>query len=110
MATIWRSSAGQRACTLGPPLAQGGEQVRDGGEALLELLGRLVAAHLEVLLDGQRGEHVVALRDEAHALGDQLVGLEPGDVLPAQGDAALADLDEAEHGLEQRRLPAPLGR
>ena len=47
------------------------EQVADELEALVERLGPLEDAHLEVLLDGQRREHVVGLRHEADARGDQ---------------------------------------
>ena len=63
-----------------------------------------VAAHLEVLPDGQRREHVVDLRHVADALGHERVRLLAGDVLAPVHHGALADRDQAEQRLQHRRL------
>jgi hypothetical protein len=104
-----RTDGRQGARPLRPPVEQRREQVADELEALLEGLRALVHAHLEVLLDGQRGEHVVRLGDEPDALGDQVVGPLVGDVLTVEPDRPGLDLDQAEQGLEQRRLAGAVG-
>ena len=69
MATIWRSPPESEPARWARRLAELGEEAGDEVEALGEVLGPLEHAHLHVLLDGQRGEHVVVLRNEADALG-----------------------------------------
>ena len=60
-------AAGERAGALLEALAQLGEDARHELEALVVGLRRLVEAHLQVLLDRERGEDVVVLRHEADA-------------------------------------------
>ena len=102
-------AARQRAGPLLAPLAQEGEEVAHLLEALREVARALVAAHLEVLLDGEPGEHVVVLRHVADAEPDEPVGLGRGDVGAPQGDRPAAHRHEAEERLEQRGLAGAVG-
>jgi hypothetical protein len=55
------------------------------------------------------GKTFVVLRNHPDALGDELVGLEAGDVVALEVDRAAADVHLAEHRLEERRLAGPVG-
>ena len=99
----------QGAGPLLAAVAHGGEDRDDPFELGVEQLGVLEAADLEVLLDGQRGEDVIGLRDEPHALLHQSVRTQVGDVTAAQGDAPGVDLDQPKHGLQQSGLAGSVG-
>jgi len=75
----------------------------------VELLGLLVATHLEVLLDGQAREHIVVLGYEPDALGDELVGSLVGDVVTIEQNCAGVNLDKTEQCLEKCRLAGAVG-
>src|SRR5690606_12190382 len=66
-------------------------------------------AHLEVLLYGERGEHVLFLRHEAQPARHELVGQRVRDLVAREGDASRGDFEEAENGLERRRLAGAVG-
>jgi hypothetical protein len=66
-------------------------------------------AHLQVLLGGQGGEDVVELRHVAEALLAAGMRLGSVDHLAAEEDAAAAGRQQAEDGLDQRRLPGAVG-
>jgi ABC-type branched-subunit amino acid transport system substrate-binding protein len=99
----------ERSGALLAPVEERREQVADELEALLEALRALVGAHLEVLLDRQRREDVVGLRDESHALGHQDVGALVGDVVAMEDDGARVDLHQPEERLEQGGLARAVG-
>ena len=104
-------AAGQRPGPLVAPVAQRGEQRRSTkSKRRLEVLGALVDAHLQVLLDGQRREHVVGLRHEADPLGDQRVGALVGDVVALEAARVPEPiLTRPNIALSSVDLPAPLG-
>ena len=66
------------------------------------------ATHPQVLVDRQRAEDIVALGHVADPTSDEHVSRRRRDVVAAQADAAAADIDQAEHRLDQRRLPGPV--
>ena len=63
-----------------------------------------VGAELEVLAHGHRAEQQPALGHERQALAHEALGPRRGDAGAAVGDRPRADGDEADDGLEQRRL------
>ena len=70
-------TAGERAGALLQSLAQLGEDAGHEFEPLGVRARRLVQAHLQVLLDRERGEHVVVLRDEADTALTSLFAFRP---------------------------------
>ena len=84
-------------------LVQDGEELdhRLQPPPFLRLVGEVEAAHLEVLLDREMGEHATSLGDEANALFDDLVrlGLEPlASPVDFAGDDRRQTHDRLEHG------------
>src|SRR5260370_2502094 len=65
-------------------------------------------AEEQVLLHGELGEYIRALGHVADPEPLDLVGCRSLDLAPVVDDAALAGVEEAEDGLEQRRLPRPV--
>ena len=108
IATIWRSPPESDPARCLRRLPSSGKRLvtksKRSGEA--RAAGK---AHLQVLLDGQAGEHVVVLRDEAHAPGDQLVGLKPGDVRPRTTTEPECTFTRPNMAFSSVDLPAPLG-
>ena len=109
IATIWRSPPDSDPARWSARSAQPREQPGDDLVALVEPLRREEAAHLQVLAHRQRLEHVLRLRHEPDAALDELVGRLAGDVVAVEADDAGAHGDEAEHGLEERRLAGAVG-
>src|SRR4051812_394581 len=81
-------AARQRSRTLPAPLAQARKQVEDLRQARLRVDAERRRAELEVLLDAQRREDVLALRDVADAARDDAVRLRAGDLVAAVQDRA----------------------
>ena len=73
------------------------------------MLGLLVDAHLEVLLDGEAGEDVVVLRDHSHTTLDQLVCLQASDVFAVEGDVAIPNLHLTKNRLQKSGLTRSVG-
>src|SRR5499425_713417 len=67
------------------------------------------AAELEILLNGELGKDVGALRDVADAEALDLVGGEGRDGAAVEADGTAPGVQEAEDRLEERRLPRPVG-
>ena len=82
-------TAGEGARHLFAPLLQAGKlvvnllQVRRVG-----LAAAGVSAHLQVLLGGHLQKDAPSLRHQGQAAGDHLVGRDPAQVLPQEGDGA----------------------
>ena len=100
-------TAREVARALVPPLAQHREEFEDlfgRGLQVLGLLGVQPTGELEVLRDGERGEHTLAARHHhdpvRHGLGRRLAG----DVVAVVSDRARARLHEAADGRQQRRF------
>src|SRR5690606_33185378 len=89
--------------------AQQGKEIGDDLEALVELVRDREDPHAQVLLDGQRGEHVACLGYVSDTTFDQLVGGEARDVLAVENDAALTNRHQTEQGLDEGRLAGPVG-
>ena len=103
-------AAGQRAGLALAPLASSGNSEHTASNLSREGLRPQVDTHLQVLLDGQRGEHVVVLRHVADALGDQRVRLGGGDVLASRSVTVPARTGISPNiALSSVDLPAPLG-
>jgi hypothetical protein len=102
-------AAGQRPAV---PLAQryqGGEQVVDVRDAEQRLAP--VARGLpdeQVVVHGQRREHVPALGDVHQAAAGELLGTQVRHVLPVEGDGA-AGRDQARHRAQRRGLAGAVG-
>ena len=85
--------------------AESGEDGYDTLDALGHLLsGQQVAAHLQVLLDGQRAEHVVHLGHVAHGSSGDLFRWLVGDVLVTDQHRARRDMHDPDQALEQSAL------
>ncbi len=104
-------AAGERAALLLMRSLQTGKETQTVLHAAVDL-GAVVdreGAHLQVFLDGQRGEDAAAFRDMAHAgLHDQ-VRVHVGDVLVLQDDFALLWMDQAGDGAQGGAFAGAVG-
>src|SRR5437763_14193822 len=78
----------QRPRALAASLAQARKELEDLREARLRVGAERGGAELEVLLDAERREDVLALSDVADASRDYAVRLRPGDLVAAVQDCA----------------------
>ena len=85
------------------------EQLGDDAPALVPPIWSQIHPHAQVLVDGERREDVVALGDVADAQGDEAVGFQIGDRISPQSHVAVPHRYQAEHRLQQRRLPRTIG-
>ncbi len=84
-----------------------GDHLVDPGPHLLR--PQQVAAHLQVLPDGQRREHVIHLRHVADSGPGDILGRPVGDVQFPDDDRARADAHHPDQALEQGALPRAVG-
>ena len=89
MASIWRSPPDSEPARWSARSTSRGNISPTTSNRSRNVFGLQEDAHLEVLADRQRREHVVVLRDVADAAAHERVRLQVGDVLAAQADAAL---------------------
>src|SRR6266545_5953313 len=97
-------AAGQRPRPLAPALPEAREEIEHLRQAQLRVGPECRRAELEVLLDAERREHVLALSDVADALRDDAVRLRPRDLLSVQQHGACTRREQADHRSDQRRL------
>ena len=64
-----------------------------------------IRTHLQVLENRHGAEQAPVLGHDRHALADAVARRPTRDVLPVERDRARARADDAEDGLERRRLP-----
>ena len=105
-------AAGEVAGLLVEPLAQHREEPEHLLGDLGDVLGLVLVeprGELQVLGDGEGGEHALAAGHEHHALGHGLGGALPGDLVAVEDDAAPARPGEARDGGEQRGLAGAVG-
>ena len=102
--------SGHLAGQVAPLLVQDGEELhhRVHPPPLLRRVSQVKAAHLQVLLHGEVGEHPAPLGDEGDALLHDLVGGRLQRLLsPVDGPAH--HRRQPHDGLEHGRLPGPVG-
>jgi hypothetical protein len=68
-----------------------------------------VGAEQQVLLDGQAGEDAPPLRHQRHPGPHPPLDRPAGDVVATDQDPAAARRDQPDDGLQQARLPGPVG-
>jgi hypothetical protein len=101
-------AARQRPCSLVLSFRKSREHVHHEVGALAELLGLQIDAHLEVLQDRQRREHVLALRHVTDAPFHQLVSVHADDRLAAMRDASRLHGEQTKESFQERALACPV--
>ena len=103
-------AARHRAAPLVDPLLEAREQDEHPFEVLVEI-GELVdrRAHLQVFVDRHAREDAPALGRLGDRQPGDLVGRQPRDVAPVEGDGSLAGARIAEDGHHQRRFAGAVG-